>query len=59
MIEMDLSKATNQQLYQIAMDESSRLRDRYLAARELQRRRKQSDTVCWDRPEHENRPSDY
>ncbi|MGY6209708.1 hypothetical protein ACXEO8_07000 [Cytobacillus firmus] len=35
---MDLSKATNQQLYEIAKDESARMRDRYAAARELQLR---------------------
>lgn len=35
---MELSKATNQQLYEIAKDESARMRDRYAAARELQLR---------------------
>lgn len=35
---MDLSKATNQQLYEIAKDESARMKDRYAAARELQSR---------------------
>lgn len=35
---MDLSKATNQQLYDIAKDESNRMKDRYAAARELQLR---------------------
>lgn len=35
---MDLSKATNQQLYEIAKDESARMKDRYAAARELQLR---------------------
>lgn len=35
----DISKATNQQLYTIARDSSERLRERYAAARELQKRR--------------------
>ncbi|USK46326.1 hypothetical protein [Cytobacillus oceanisediminis] len=35
---MELSKATNQQLYEIAKDESARMKDRYAAARELQYR---------------------
>jgi uncharacterized caspase-like protein len=37
---MNLSKSTNQQLYQIAFDKNARLKDRYAAARELQERRK-------------------
>ncbi|WP_157452333.1 hypothetical protein [Bacillus sp. J33] len=37
---MDLSKATDQQLYDIATNENERMRDRYAAACELQRRRK-------------------
>lgn len=36
---MNLSKATNQELYQIAMNESNRMGERYEAARELQRRK--------------------
>jgi hypothetical protein len=36
---MDLSKATKQQLYEIAKNEKYRLIERYAAARELQRRR--------------------
>lgn len=36
---MDLTMATNQQLYDIAKDESARMRDRYAAARELQERK--------------------
>lgn len=35
---MELSKATNQQLYEIAKDENARMKDRYAAARELQLR---------------------
>ncbi|MCM3242712.1 hypothetical protein M3598_08135 [Cytobacillus oceanisediminis] len=35
---MDLSKATNQQLYEIATNEKERMRDRYAAAKELQLR---------------------
>lgn len=37
---MDFSKATKRELFQIAMDEKARMKDRYAAARELQRRRK-------------------
>lgn len=37
---MDFKTATNQQLYEIAMNDSYRLKDRYAAAIELQRRRK-------------------
>jgi len=40
---MDLSKATKQQLYSIAIDEKARMSDRYAAAKELQMRRKKSD----------------
>jgi hypothetical protein len=36
----DLSLATNQELYNIAIDESNRLVDRYAAAKELLLRRK-------------------
>jgi hypothetical protein len=39
---MSFSKATNQQLYKIAMDESNRLINRYAAAKELQVRRKEN-----------------
>ncbi len=35
---MDISKATNQQLYEIATNEKERMRDRYAAAKELQLR---------------------
>lgn len=42
---MNLSQATNQQLYQIATDESARLIDRYAAARELQERKKKN-AIC-------------
>jgi hypothetical protein len=38
---IDFAKATKKQLYQIAMDENNRLRDRYLAAKELWRRKKE------------------
>lgn len=37
---MNLYRATNNQLYQIAMDNNNRLKDRYAAAKELQERRK-------------------
>ncbi len=37
---MNLYQATNHQLYQIAMDNNNRLKDRYAAAKELQERRK-------------------
>ncbi|WP_180953709.1 hypothetical protein [Bacillus sp. T33-2] len=47
---MDISKATKQQLYQIAKDEGTRMKDRYEAARELQRRKMENDKVCRDRP---------
>ncbi|UQX52307.1 hypothetical protein M5V91_14675 [Cytobacillus pseudoceanisediminis] len=39
---MDLSKATNQQLYDIAKDEYARMKDRYAAARELQSRNEEA-----------------
>ena len=38
---MNFKNATNQQLYEIARDDSNRMKDRYLAAKELQERRKQ------------------
>jgi hypothetical protein len=37
---MNLSKATNHQLYEIAKDEKARMKDRYAAAKELQERKK-------------------
>lgn len=40
---MDLSKMTDQQLYEIAMNEKNRMKDRYAAARELQERRKKDE----------------
>ena len=40
---MDFSKATKQQLFQIATDEAARMRDRYAAAKELQDRRKSDE----------------
>ncbi|WP_286676655.1 hypothetical protein [Cytobacillus solani] len=40
---MDLSQATNQQLYEIAKDETVRMRDRYAAAKELQERKKKNE----------------
>lgn len=40
---MDLSKATIEQLYEIARNENYRLIERYAAARELQRRRDKGD----------------
>lgn len=36
---MDYSKATNQQLYEIAINESLRMIDRYEAVREFQKRK--------------------
>ncbi|MEH7503271.1 hypothetical protein V7152_14880 [Neobacillus drentensis] len=36
---MDLSKATKQQIYEIATNESNRLKDRYVAVKELQKRK--------------------
>lgn len=36
---MDLKKATKEQLYEIANDEKNRLRVRYEAVKELQKRR--------------------
>lgn len=36
---MNFSNATQEQLYQIAMDETVRMSDRYQAARELQSRK--------------------
>jgi hypothetical protein len=36
---MDFTKATNQQLYEIAKNENYRLMERYAAARELQKRK--------------------
>jgi len=48
---MDLSKATNKQLYEIARNQENRLIERYAAARELQARR-EKDALCWNRPKH-------
>lgn len=42
---MDFSKASSKELYQIAMDASNRLKDRYKAAAELQRR-KHNEELC-------------
>ncbi|MEF7566399.1 hypothetical protein V4V35_25760 [Bacillus infantis] len=39
---MNLSQATNQQLYEIAKDEKARMKDRYAAAKELQERKKKN-----------------
>lgn len=36
---MDLSKATDDQLYEIANNENNRMKDRYAAVKELQKRR--------------------
>jgi hypothetical protein len=41
--DMDLLKATNQQLYDIAKNEKARMKDRYAAARELQERKKKNE----------------
>ncbi|MDM5208433.1 MULTISPECIES: hypothetical protein [Cytobacillus] len=42
---MDFSKATNQQLYEIAKGEKNRMKDRYAAASELQRRKKEQQDI--------------
>jgi hypothetical protein len=36
---MDLTKATKQQLYEIATNENNRMKDRYKAVKELQKRK--------------------
>jgi hypothetical protein len=41
---VDFRQATKQQLYEIAMNENNRMAERYAAALELQRRRK--DALC-------------
>lgn len=46
---MDYKKASNQQLYEIARNESNRMRDRYMATKELQERRKKNE-ICRNRP---------
>lgn len=43
---MDFSKATNQQLYEIAKDEKNRMKDRYAAASELQRRKIEQQNIA-------------
>jgi hypothetical protein len=43
-MEIDFSKATQIQLYEIATNEKNRMAERYAAAHELQRRRK--DALC-------------
>jgi hypothetical protein len=45
---VDFTQATNQQLYEIAMNEKYRMAERYAAAHELQRRRK--DALYRNRP---------
>jgi hypothetical protein len=40
---MNLKKATNEQLYEIARNENYRLIERYAVARELQRRKVKKD----------------
>lgn len=40
---MDLLKATNLELYDIAKDEGARMKDRYAAAIELQNRKKERE----------------
>jgi hypothetical protein len=50
---MDFSKATNQQLYEIAMNDFYRLIERYEAAKELQRRRKvKQNEISRNRPQY-------
>lgn len=45
LIRVDFSKATNQQLYEIAKGEKNRMKDRYAAASELQRRKKEQQDI--------------
>lgn len=52
---MDFSKATNQQLYEIVRDEEARMRDRYAAAYELQRRRRKQEFEKVNIESEENR----
>lgn len=52
---MDPSKATNQQLYEIAKDDGARMKDRYAAASELQRRKKKESAQQTDIQNDENR----
>ncbi|MCV9884722.1 hypothetical protein [Metabacillus halosaccharovorans] len=40
---MDFSNKTNKELYEIAKNEKYRMKDRYAAARELQKRREKGD----------------
>jgi hypothetical protein len=42
---MDYSKATKQQLYEIAFDDKARLIDRYAATNELQKRKVKKDEM--------------
>lgn len=52
---MDFSKASKQQLYEIATDENARLKERYAAALELNERRKKDAQVYRNRPQYKNR----
>ncbi|MFE4522164.1 hypothetical protein ACFRCQ_08395 [Cytobacillus firmus] len=51
---MDLSKATSQQLYEIAKDETARMKDRYAAARELQLRSADSAVASFSKIDVQN-----
>lgn len=51
---MSFTKLSNQQLFNIAMDADSRLIERYAAARELQKRRKENE-ICRNRSKHDDR----
>lgn len=51
---MDLSKATNQQLYEIAKDENARMKDRYAAARELQLRNSNNASDSFEKVDVQN-----
>lgn len=54
---MDISKATNQQLNEITQDKYARMKDRYAATRELQRRKqnKKEEALKVDITNEENR----
>ncbi|MDF1511450.1 hypothetical protein Gp_4 [Bacillus phage vB_Bacillus_1020A] len=54
---MDISKATNQQLYEIAKDDGARMKERYAATKELQRRKqeKANEALKVDIQNQENR----
>ena len=47
----NLANLSKEELYQIACDKGYRMRDRYMAAKELQERRRK-DEVCRNRSVH-------